>query len=81
MFVQKHNGRERLILRGSRHSFLHGQVCEKFFHLRRAHFARMAETMKPNGAFDPAHIGFFGARAEMLGANHGAHLVEQLGRG
>ncbi len=71
---------EGLILSGSRHLALHGQVSDALagFDFRRAHLLRVTLVMEEDEAPGPIDIGIFSANGVVLRLERLAHLVEQF---
>ncbi len=78
--VQKQQGRQRLVLRRSRHMALHRQMRQKSLHLRRPHPGRMALAMKQDEALGPVNILGLGAYAVMAQTDALPQQVQQLRR-
>lgn len=74
--VQKQDGVQRLVLRGSRYIALHGQVAEKRCDLIGAHFERMAFVMEQNESLDPLHICLLSTDAVVADSHQLTYLVE-----
>jgi hypothetical protein len=70
--VEKEQGAEGLLL--------DGQVGEKGFDFGEAHVSGVAFVVKEDVAFDPVHVGLFGADGIVLEAQNVADLIEQFFR-
>lgn len=75
--VEEQRGAEGLVLDGSGYLFLDGQVGEKGFDFRRAHFFGMALVVERDVARDPADVGLLAAVGVVFQAQGVAHLVQK----
>jgi len=75
--IQKQNGIECLILRGSRDISAHCQVREKCRNLDRTHVTWVALVVEKYKTPRPTEVTLLGADAVMLKANCVADLIEQ----
>jgi hypothetical protein len=73
--IQKLQGVQRLVLRGSRDIGLLGQVRKKGFNLRCAHFSWVPFVMEENIALCPMDVRFFGGIGVVLDTDRVAQLV------
>ena len=73
--VEEQQGAEGLLLRGSGHIFVHGQVGEKGFDFGGAHVVGMALVMEQDETCDPADVGLLGADGVVLEAQGVADMI------
>jgi hypothetical protein len=79
--VKEDEGVEGLVLSGGGDVVVDGQVGEEGGDFGRAHVFGVAFVMEEDEAFDPVHVGFFGADGIVLETNGLAKLVEEFRRG
>lgn len=78
--VQEQYRGERLLVGGCRHVALDGEVSEKSFDLRCAHFSRVPQMMKADEAPDPEDVCLLGAQAVVQIPDLLDQLIEQPNR-
>jgi hypothetical protein len=76
--VQKDQRVQRLVLGGCRDLLPCRQVSEKVLDLLGAHLFRVAETVKPDEAHDPADVGLFSSATVVANTDGFADAVQQL---
>lgn len=78
MAIEKEQGAERLILRGSSDVLVDGEIGQEGLHLGGPHVLGMALVVEEDETLDPVGVGLAGARRVVHEADGVIHLFEQL---
>lgn len=76
--IEEENCAERLVLGGSRHPALGGEVCKEGMNFGRFHVFGMAPVVEEDEAASPINICLFGTEGVVFEAKCIAHLVEKF---